>query len=249
MQIMNVDKHVFSEQETSAILQKAAKLQEESSDVSYTPGVTKEELERIAVEAGIDPKYVLAALKDLSVDQPKRHWLNLSEAYERVIEGEVDPDDFDQIFAGIKPSNMRNGGFKQVGRTVTLQTYYRGAMCHVELTSRQGRTRIQVKSVPFVAYLMSLHPAVILGAVAGANMGAAGNPLLGFLTLSGLMLAGVAGFAGLVKKGHNSARLLVDELEKRVQEQTDAVRKSLVKSRPVPVEPPLVSEQLNDLPG
>lgn len=56
---MSGGKRIFSEQEASEILQRAAKLQEEDreSDPAYTPGITAEELERIAHEAGIDPNF------------------------------------------------------------------------------------------------------------------------------------------------------------------------------------------------
>lgn len=248
---MSAGKRVYSEQETSAILQKAAKMQEASADGAYTPGITQEELERIAAEAGIDPKFVVKALENLETEQPKRGWLNLSEEYERVIEGEVDPDDFDQIFQDLKPSNTHHGGgLRQVGRTASMQTFYKGAMCSIEITSRKGRTRVKVKSVPFTAYFMSLHPAILIGVIAGANIGARGNALMGALIFFLSMLFGIIGFAALVKKGHSSARLLVDKLDARVEEYTSELRENLVKSRPTPVvEEVRQVEELRDLPG
>jgi hypothetical protein len=249
---MSSEKRVYSEQETSAILQKAAKMQEASAEGgAYTPGITREELERIAAEAGIDPRFVGKALENLDNEEPKRGWLNLSEEYERVIEGEVDPDDYDQIFQDLKPSQAgHGGGLRQVGRTVSMQTFYKGAMCNVEITSRKGRTRVKVKSVPFTAYFMSLHPAILIGVIAGANIGARGNALIGALTFFFSMLFGIMGFAGLVKKGHKSARLLVDHLEKRVEEYTTDLRDNLVKSRPaVLTEEAKAVEELRDMPG
>jgi hypothetical protein len=231
---MSADKHVFSEQETSQILQKAARLQEASSEDTYRPGVTREELERIAAEAGIDPKFVGKALLALE-DEPKKSWLNLSESFERVIEGEVDPNDFDEIFRDLKPANNRMAA-QQIGRTVTMQTFYGGAMCNVEISSRQGRTRVKVKSVPFVAYFLSLHPTLILGIVAGVNFGVHGNALIGLLVFAILSLLGITGFAALVKRGHRSARKLVDVLEKRVEDYTSQVRKNLAASPAAPVE-------------
>jgi len=230
---MSADKRVFSEQETSQILQKAAKLQESSSEGTYTPGVTREELERIAVEAGIDPKYVGKALLDLE-EEPKKSWLNLSESYERVIEGEVDPNDFDEIFKDLKPANNRMSA-QQIGRTVTMQTFYDRAMCNIEISSRQGRTRVRVKSVPFVAYFLSLHPALLIGIIAGGIVGGHVNALIGLMIFVFSMILGISGFAGLVKKGHRSARKLVDVLEKRVEEYTDQVRANLVATSPAEV--------------
>ena len=132
---MSPQKRVFSEQETSEVLQKAAKLQEAASDAAYTPGITRSELDRIASEAGIDTKFVEQALGEIQTTKPKRSWLNLSEEFERVVDGEVDPDDFDQILLDLKPVGHRHG-LQQVGRTVSMQTYYKGAVCQVEMTSR-----------------------------------------------------------------------------------------------------------------
>jgi hypothetical protein len=245
---MSPQKRVFSEQETSEVLQKAAKLQEAASDAAYTPGITRSELDRIASEAGIDTKFVEQALGEIQTTKPKRSWLNLSEEFERVVDGEVDPDDFDQILLDLKPVGHRHG-LQQVGRTVSMQTYYKGAVCQVEMTSRKGRTRIKVKSVPLMAYFFSLHPALILGIVAGVNIGARGPWLIGCMVFFFSMLAGIMGFSTLVKKGHSSAQALVDVLEKRVEDHTSQLRENLVKSRPAPVAPVAEVEQLQDMPG
>lgn len=246
---MSSEKRVYSEQETSAILQKAAKMQEASAEGAYTPGITHDELERIAAEAGIDPKYVNKALENLDNEEPKKGSLNLSEEYERVIEGEVDPNNFDQIFAGLKPSGHHNAGIRQVGRTATMQTFYKGAMCNIELSSRKGRTRVKVKSVPFTAYFMSLHPALLIGVIAGANIGARGNALMGALVFFFAMLAGIIGFAAFVKKGHTSARLLVEDLEKRVEEHVSELRSNLAEATPASVDEARQMQELRDLPG
>jgi hypothetical protein len=232
---MSANKRVFSEQETSQILQRAAKLQEASTVGDYTPGVTRDELERIAAEAGIDPKYVSKALDDINTEEPKKGWLNLSEEYERVIEGEVDPDDYDEIFRDLRSSNNRMG-FQQIGRSAMMQTFYKGAMCQVEVTSRHGRTRVRVKSIPLAAYFFSLHPALILGIITWANLGTKGYMLLGTLIFMAMMILGIAGFAGFVKKGHKSAAKLIDVLESRVEEYADQTRSNLAKATSKPIE-------------
>ena len=247
---MTPQKRVFSEQETSEVLQRAAKLQESATDGAYTPGVTRDELERIAVEAGIDPKFIEKALTDFDENTPKKGWLNLSEQYERVVEGEVDPNDFDEVLRDLKPAG-RGGmrGATQVGRTVSMQTFYDGAMCYVELTSRNGRTRIKVRSVPFVAYFMSLHPALLLGLPISIVLGKSVGALAGLFTFIALMLTGIAGFAGLTKKGHRSAKKLIDVLEKRAEEETERLRENLAKSSSVDVGANRPTEVIQDMPG
>jgi hypothetical protein len=247
---MTPQKRVFSEQETSEVLQRAARLQESSSEGAYTPGVTRDELERIAVEAGIDPKFIEKALVDIDQNTPKKGWLNLSEEYERVVEGEVDPNDFDEILRDLKPAG-RGGmrGANQVGRTVSMQTFYDGAMCYVEMTSRNGRTRVKVRSVPFMAYFMSLHPALLLGLAISISLGKTVGALAGLFTFFAFMLTGIAGFAGLTKKGHRSAKKLVDVLEKRAEEETGRLRENLAKSASVQIDAIPKNDVIQDMPG
>lgn len=214
-------KQVFSEKEASEVLQRAARMQEERGGASsYAPGISHDELIRIATEAGIAPENLEAAIRAASQNPAKRSFLNLVEEVERVVDAEIEPEDFDMLLDVAKPARQRRHPARQVGRTFTMQTNYRGSLYNVEVTSRQGRTRIRVSSMPLLAYLMSLHPAILIGVIGGANIAAQGGGAAAALFGTLAVLAGALGFVGLARRGSNNTTELAEKLEARVREAT-----------------------------
>ena len=109
-------KRVFSEQEATEIMQRAVRLQESSqTGDEYTPGVTLEELQRIAEEAGIDTRFLDKAVAGVDTEEKSTIGVfNLAEEFERVVEGEMDPEDFDKILHLVRRSGK---GGHVAGRT------------------------------------------------------------------------------------------------------------------------------------
>lgn len=201
---------VFSEKEAAEILQRAARLQESSGSSVYAAGITLDELHRIASEAGIDPTYIKKAL-----DGPKQtttRILNVVEETERVIDGELRPDAMDE-FAEIIAKYGRVQQATQIGRT--FSGYITGGTLYakVDLTSRNGRTRLKVKSLPLMAYLIGLHIPLILGIALGASsMGRLGSTA-GLAIMAGFFAVGAVLFTLLAKVGIERSRKLADEIE------------------------------------
>ena len=218
---MSEPKNVFSEKEASEVLQRAARLQEERGGASsYAPGISHDELVRIATEAGIAPENLEAAIRAASQNPAKRSFLNLVEEVERVVDAELEPENFDVLLDVAKPARTRRSPARQVGRTFTMQTNYRGSLYNVEVTSRNGRTRIRVSSMPFLAYLMSLHPALLISIFGSGSIGAHGATAGAALFATLTMLAGALGFVGLARRGSNNTAELADRLEEKVREAT-----------------------------
>lgn len=209
-------KRTYSEQEAAELLQRAAKLQESSSERSYTPGVSIEELERIALEAGIDPKFLELAIGN-DVAPPKSQFLGMVEELDRVVEGELDPGDFDEVLAVLGPG-MKRQQMRQVGRSLMGATTVGSSMVHVEVTSRNGRTRIRTRSTPFIAYFATLHWMGILGIILGAQLGESRGWLMGTVVGTVLLAMGFVSFTMLGRLGVAKSRELVDKLEDRVKE-------------------------------
>ena len=70
-------RRVFSEKEVSRVLRRATELQENAKTTDPT-GLTSEELHQIAVEAGIDPRFMAAALSELEQEEEvddRFYWL------------------------------------------------------------------------------------------------------------------------------------------------------------------------------
>ena len=71
---------LFSEKQVSTILRRATEMQQAAKTTDPT-GLTSEELQQIAAEAGIDPKYLAAAIAEQAQQEVSAH---LAEFWERM---------------------------------------------------------------------------------------------------------------------------------------------------------------------
>lgn len=211
---------VFSEQEVGEIVRRAVELQEQGSDAAYQPGVTRPELERIAQELGLDPQYLDRAIRESLSSPPHKGPLNLMQEFERVVDGELRQEDFDVLLEHLKPG-LKGRGITQVGRTLSGPAKTgTGSQANVEVSSRNGRTKIRVTSSPILAYLIALHPAVIGSLVAIGAFGEKGMVGAAVAATAGLLIAGGLGFRHLLKLGHQRAKALADTLAGTVEAET-----------------------------
>ena len=204
------DNRVFSEKEAAEILQRAARFQESSSGGSYAAGITLNELQKIAFEAGIDEANVRKALDRPS--QTKTSLLNLVEETERVIDGEMTPEAMD-AFAEVISKYGRLQQVSQVGRSFSGIVNGGVLYAKVELHSRNGRTRLKVKSMPLMAYLIGLHAPLIVGLCAGVGLMGSHMVALGLAVMSMLLLVGFLAFTYLAKGSITKSRKLADDIE------------------------------------
>lgn len=150
------EKKVFSEKEASDLIVLAAKLQEEGPHSGdYTPGVSFDDVKRLAADVGVREEYLVQALGKLGGAGPSRHTTKsfmgypLSAEFETVVEGEVDPQDFDLVTECFPPtpsSGQMGSPVTQVGRGITVSFSKGMAMGTASVQSRNGRTRIGVKT-------------------------------------------------------------------------------------------------------
>ena len=217
-------KRVFSEQEASEIMQRAVRLQESSkTGDSYTPGITFDELKRIADEAGIDVQFLNKAVTGVDTEEKSTVGVfNLTEEFERVVEGEMDPEDFDKILHLI-----RKGGLMQVGRTLTGQGTMGVHVVKIGVESRNGRTRVRVKYIPLSAYFIGLHMPIILSAVAMGQAVQSGLPWMGVAAIVAMLGIGTGVFHWLVKTGRKAAKKLTGQIVEVIEEEVDPLRKNL----------------------
>lgn len=220
-------KRVFSEQEATEIMQRAVRLQESSkTGDSYLPGVTIDELKRIAEEAGIDLKHIYSAVAGIDTEEKSTKGVfNLTEEFERVVDGEMDPEDFDKILHLVRRSGK--GGLMQVGRTVTGQGTVGVHVVQIEVESRHGRTRAKVKYIPLSAYFIGLHMPIILSIVALASQFEAGRPGFGVIGAAAMLGVGTAVFQWLVKAGRRAAKKLTGDIVKVIEQEIDPLRQNL----------------------
>jgi hypothetical protein len=222
-------KRIFSEQEASEIIQKAVRMQETSGNDQYTPGVTADELRKIAQEAGISAEFIEKAIAGIDIEEKSTLGpFSLTEEFERVVEGEMNPEDYDKILNLVKPNHQR--GISQVGRTLTGIGTTGPHMVHINVESRRGRTKVKVKYSPVFAYLIGLHGPLIGSIIALASTAEHGNVLLGVGIAAGLMAVGAGAFNWLVKSGRRAAKKLTGKIVEAIEEEVDPLRSNLSNS-------------------
>jgi hypothetical protein len=209
------DRKVFSEQEVSAVVRRAVELQEGAGKETYTPGVTPEELQKIAAELGIEPKYLQQAINEAVNSETKHGPLNLTEEFERVVDTELAPEDYDVLLKHLHSIGHRHP-ISQVGRTLTGRTWTGRSFATVEVTSKRGRTRVKVRSNPFFAFLVSIYPAFIATMMLLGPLASGGHIWLALGLIAAVFLLMGMCFKGLVNVGHNAAKKLADKLAESI---------------------------------
>lgn len=246
-----MSKRFFNEKEAAELVLKAAKLQEQSSEgsSSYAPGISFDELARMAAEAGVDPSYLQKALEGVpekSEVPTKFLGIPISTEFERIIDGELAPDNFDVITEGLPPrvagrgphgTRMHNVGV-QVGRSMQMQVAKGPAFGTLMVTSRNGRTRIATRQGAFLPFMAGMYPALMISFISlmmlteGKNHASA-NPAVNIPIAIAALIAGIIAYLALHRSGTNRMREITDGIAQRVQEETDIVRENLEKSEKV----------------
>ncbi len=228
--LMTDERRIFSEQEVGAVMRRAVEMQEHAQDAgSYTPGVTQEELKRIGAEVGVDPKYLDLAIREAMAPESRKGPLNLTEQFQRVVEGELSPDDFDIVLEELKQFGRRHP-ITQVGRTLQGKVWTGCSLANLQMTSRNGRTKVDVRSNAIFPFLMTFYPAFLVALAGVGALSAAGLAWAGILGAIGLFTAATFGFRALLRKGHAAARALADRLERKISEATSPLRANLAAS-------------------
>lgn len=238
---MTKQNRVYSEQEASEILQKAAKMQEsQGGGPDYTPGITFDELQRIAAEAGIDPKVLQQALAEGSTPKEKAKW---PFEIERVLEGELAADDFDVVLDAMGPANRRYP-ITQVGRTLSGTVWTGTGMTSVSVSSRSGRTRLSMKANPFFSFFTVLYPLFIAAGVGSgiASENGAAYWVIPLLWIAALVIGSLLTPLSLKRHRKKAEEKMVD-LESKISEalsesaaEQEAQRARLASSSPAPIE-------------
>lgn len=203
--------HVFSEKEASEILQQAVRLQEQGGVSDYTPGVTYDELVRIAAEAGIDKDYLRQAIESPTETAPKTSLFNLMEEQDKVLDGELDDDGLQELMDQIR-SIVKLQHPQTFGKSIEAQAW-RGPACGtLRVSSKRGRTRIAFRQTPFIAYFTGLHVPLILSLIFALKFGISGAVLPAILVPLALLTAGGSVFYAVAQAGKRKAREILSKI-------------------------------------
>lgn len=226
----------YSEEEVAAFLERATELQRAGSDREVGEGLTLEELEEIAAEAGIPPRYVRRAAAELDSTSASTGnlWAEIAGAsltisFERTVEVEIEPKDLGELVPLVEAESLGQGTAGVVGRTLTLtsRSETTNALQQVSVTTGGGRTVVRAEErLGWLA--AALHGGIIGGVGGGAGIGGgvALGTALGSAALSVAIPVVVVGgsyaaarwiYGFQVKSRKKRLATLVDRLAERVE--------------------------------
>jgi|SRR5688572_13560201 len=231
----------FNDEEVALIIKRAAELQQ-TEQVAEEPASTMSlaEVEQIASEAGIDSRLIRRAAQSLDVHQEVNRPSAFAGAptrlvFERVVDGEVEVEDFEILIAEIRRAMGENGLPSVIGKTLAWSSDPRGGRrrnvgrhADISVVSRGGITTIRAEEE-----LRNLAGGLFGGIVGGGGGGTAGISVgIGmevFQSLPvglGIWAAAIVGSYALARslfgrtaaKRERELRELVDKLEAQVVE-------------------------------
>jgi hypothetical protein len=199
----------YADAETSLILRRAAELQGTAPDPA---GPTLSDLEQVAGEAGIEPRYVRQAAAELAPGS--RGMLSAPGALrlQRVVAGEIDASDFDALLEEIRAATGMAGQASLLGRGFTWTS---GAAGHpsppraitVSVTALDGTTVVRAdESLEQVAstYVGMGLASALAGSFGGVAL-AGGSPSVGVIAAA-VAWAGGSALAALRLHRRTAAR-------------------------------------------
>jgi len=225
---------VYSEKEAAEIVKLAVELQESHTEHAgdYTPGITLDELKRVAAEVGISENFLEEALKRKGRSPGTSAADPFNGTFERVIDGELRPEDFDLLLDEFKPI-PNTPGPSQIGRTLTGKASMGAGQAEVKITARNGRTRIKISYVRSLGCVL-LFPAAFLGFMMIIITTKLGVPWLGLILLFALCLGAV--------KGVRPANHHVDSQAEQLGERLAGKIEAAIEASSNPSLPPIIAE-------
>jgi hypothetical protein len=201
---------LYGDEDIGRILKRATELQRREP-TAPPAGVTLEELEEIASEAGIDPTYLRRAAMELDAGRTKPGgWLKLlgddvGLVYETTLPGEAAEEDFERILATIQATSKDHGQPSVFGRTLTwrAETASKSRTVQVVVTSRDGTTHIRAEE-NLTQMAGQIFGGVIGGGGVGVGIGVGlpiGIQVLGSALFATLAPIGVVGIGYVAARG------------------------------------------------
>lgn len=127
------------------------------------------------------------------------------------------------------------------------------AIGKMNITSRNGRTWIEVRTGPFFPLFLSLYPTIIISLVSIAITAEKGAPLIGAAIAAALLTGAFPLAKYLLKRGHEAGEKLAENLSAKAQEAVDiqnsALQKRLGNSAAAPVSEDAPAEVRPHTPG
>lgn len=165
---------LYGEQEIGRILKRATELQHQEPTAPTAAGVSLAELEEIASEAGIDPRYLRRAALELDSGlHDSSIWTKvvgdeLTLVRELTLPGEMREGDFERIVTVIQLHSKEHGQPSLLGQTLTwrAETASKTRTIQIVVTSRDGHTKVRLEE-----NLTQLATGLFAGTTSGFGIG------------------------------------------------------------------------------
>jgi len=225
----------FGDKDVALILKRAAELQHRDPlAVREGAGFTLGELESVAQEAGIDPRYVRRAVDELEARGRPGATSTLLGApvtldCTRIVPGEVPAAAFDALAAEIQGGLNEIGAASTLGRALTWHSTNVQRQLQVSVTPRRGETEIAAREKlgnlagGLFGGIMGGVGGGGMGVVLGVGMGALGAPPIVALGAAVAVVGGAYALARGIyvaeaRRRAEGLRRLVNRLAERVGE-------------------------------
>jgi hypothetical protein len=189
---------------------------------SSIAGVTSEELTRVAAELGIQPKYVQQALSEAPNYQSGKRRFRLTQEFNRIVDVELQPDDYDEFLNILHPANNRFP-LQQFGRTVSGTSLVASSVATFEVTSKKGQTSIKIVSNQTAVFVAMIALAFLVSVmmILFSAMLPGGTGVAAFVvSISAFLLAALTCLA-IVPAIHRSAERLTNQVAECIASAAD----------------------------
>jgi len=222
---------VFDEKEINAILKRAVEMQEQEGTALDT-GLTQKELEQVAADVGIDPRFIAAAVAERASGDIYRERLGfwggpLSFTLEKQMDVELSEETWENVVSEIRKTFGETGRISQWSRSLEWTTSNKASsQTSVTVTTRNGRTKINVlfhaATLPYAFYLPVLLPALLFSLVFLAEGGLPVFSGVGIVAAIWVVLFSSVRwiFTKVVEKQRNKMRLMLDRIDHIVADQS-----------------------------
>ena len=223
----------YSDKEVRQLLKQAAEIQKREAGDEYADearGLTLAELQDVAAEAGIHPKFLQRAAT--RIDEPTASGLgpalagsDMTISVDRTVRGELADEHFEQAIVDIQHLFKESGTASMVGRTLMWKTETSDTQRALQVTvsSRRGETRVRAQERLHVL-AAGLYIGVVggggiglgLGVGLGVGLSVLASPLLAFLFPTGVVGGLYAGMRALMKRTAVKRRRELERVVERI---------------------------------
>lgn len=221
------NRKLYGEKEVRALLRRATLLQAREDEGPGT-GLSLDEVEQIAAETGIDPRYVRTAAAELALARPaprKRSLLGGSTTIElaRVVPGEAKEAQWEAMIHEIRRTFGQTGQNARLGAAFEWSNGPEPQLVEAQVTvsPRQGQTTVQVvrrsDGAVFLLYLVAgivtLMGGMIFASMAGGAMGLPAIAAIIGAFAAAALAAVRAMTASSERKARRQMQQLLDQME------------------------------------